>query len=57
MRQTTVRYAIKAVSCGPNWPCASSGSGACVVFPHPGQTTGEHWYSVMWALSGGNSVT
>ena len=57
MRQTTVRCAIKAVSCGPNWPCASAGSGACVVFPHPGQTTGGHWYSVMWASSGGNSVT
>jgi hypothetical protein len=39
MRQTTVRYAISAASCGPNYPAISSGSGARVVFPQWLQST------------------
>ena len=36
MRHTTVRYAINAVSCGPNWLACSSGNGASVIVPHSG---------------------
>ena len=42
MRHTTVRYAIRAVNCGPNCPLASSGTVARVLSPHSGQTTRSH---------------
>src|ERR1035438_1659021 len=39
IRQTTVRYAISAASCGPKCPKACSGTVARVLSPHSGQTT------------------
>jgi hypothetical protein len=41
-RHTTVRYAINAVSCGPNCPSTSVGTGARVVSPQAGQTRVRH---------------
>ena len=57
MRQTTVRYAINAVSWGPNWLTHSSGSDAIVIVPQSGHCRPWQRCSVMWAEIVGSSVT